>query len=263
MAVQTFLCPSCKAGEFRSLPGPDGKAFCPWCGGAVESAPEAPPPEPEPPMTLESLKERAERAEAELARELDKRKGIKKVVAEELGKLESRLDETKVRLRKKEEEQGASFDEMLRLKAALEAERDKVAELSKSGASLPEKEKLIQDLRAELVSLRNVDLWLRDAREAAQGEAAKVAALQAERTELREKVAARDHLLSAMKGVESELAAHKAKLREESGRLAKERERASALEADLARRDQRIRELQALIKTLGERLNVLAQRHHL
>ncbi len=35
--VQVFSCPKCKRGEFRSLPGPDGKAFCPWCGGRVSA----------------------------------------------------------------------------------------------------------------------------------------------------------------------------------------------------------------------------------
>lgn len=256
MPVQTFACPRCKAGEFRSLPGPDGRAFCPWCGEAVEAAAAPPVPEAVAPMSdaerIAELTRRCERAEAELARELEKKQGIKKVVVEEMGKLETRLDETKVRLRKKEEEQGASFDEILRLKARLEAERIKVEEFAKAASLLGEKEKLIQSLRGELETLRKAEGEIADLRREAR-----------QAVELREKLAARDHLLSAMKGVETELAALKAKTREERGRLEKERERASALEAELGKRDQRIRELQALIKTLGERLNELAQRHHI
>lgn len=253
MTVQVFLCPRCKAGEFRSLPGPDGKAFCPWCGEAVEAAaaPEAPAAPTSDAERIAELTRRCERAEAELAKELERKQGIKKVVGEELGKLESRLDETKVRLRKKEEEQGASFDEILRLKGQLEAERIKVEEFAKAASLLGEKERLIQSLRGELETLRKAEAEARELRREAQ-----------QAVELREKLAARDHLLSAMKGVETELAALKAKTREERGKLEKERERASALEAELGKRDQRIRDLQALIRTLGERLNELAQRHH-
>jgi chromosome segregation ATPase len=256
MPVQTFECPRCKAGAFRSLPNPDGKAFCPWCGEAVEAAAAPPVPEAVAPTSdaerIAELTRRCERAEAELARELEKKQGIKKVVSEEMGKLETRLDETKVRLRKKEEEQGASFDEILRLKGQLEAERIKVEEFAKAASLLGEKEKLIQTLRTELEPLRKVEAELRGARREAEKAA-----------ELRDKLAARDHLLSAMKGVENELAALKAKARDDRGKLDKERERAASLEAELGKRDQRIRELQALIKTLGERLNELAQRHHI
>jgi peptidoglycan hydrolase CwlO-like protein len=38
-------------------------------------------------------------------------------------------------------------------------------------------------------------------------------------------------------------------------------EKTKSLQADLDKRDQRIRELQMLIKTLGERLNDLTSRH--
>src|SRR6185295_1406178 len=60
MEVQSFTCPRCRKGEFRSLPGPNGKAYCPWCGDAVApgSTASTPAPGPLPEFSLEELANR-------------------------------------------------------------------------------------------------------------------------------------------------------------------------------------------------------------
>src|SRR5882672_1324770 len=104
--VQSFACPRCRRGEFRSLPGPGGKAFCPWCGDTVAAssisgsvpadeapseafslvdiaeqiagrAPKAPgpaaPPSPDQEARLADSERRRELAETELRKEQEKR----------------------------------------------------------------------------------------------------------------------------------------------------------------------------------------------
>ena len=144
--VQLFSCPRCRRGEFRSLPGQDGKAFCPWCGDAVStvgSAPSSLPFSTEPTSLvelaermaaaapdpgseaglrarLEDSERRREQAETELRREQDKKQEIKKAVQQELGRLEAELTETKARLRKKDEDHASALDDLARLKDARE-----------------------------------------------------------------------------------------------------------------------------------------------
>src|SRR5688572_4232636 len=119
LTVQTFVCPRCKRGEFRSLPGVDGKAFCPWCGDAVtasDAPPPAPAPEPAPPAAAappdplvpvlrEEIAEqtrRRERAESDLRQELERKKDIKQAVMEEMGRLAAQLGEAHDLLSRKE-----------------------------------------------------------------------------------------------------------------------------------------------------------------
>jgi chromosome segregation ATPase len=86
-------------------------------------------------------------------------------------------------------------------------------------------------------------------------------------TDLRRKLTSWETRLAASKNLEGELSETRARSQENHRQLEKERgefqARESALRTELEQRDQRIRELQMLVKTLGERLNDLARRHHL
>jgi len=294
LTIQAFTCPRCKRGEFRSLPGTDGKAYCPWCGDAVAGgvAPGSDPPSapegaaaPVVTATLDELLERVarnapedavralrerladlnrkrEQAESDLRQELDKKVLIKKAVMEEVGRLGSQMGETKVRLKQTEEEHQSATSEMFRVKAELEKEREKTAELSASRASL----------EAELEERRKAVRELKDASDVARRDAEQMlahldksrATSAAELAELRKKIASYEARLATQKAVEAELNSLKPRLRDQQ-RLEKERaefqEKASTLQTAVGKKDERIRELQLLIKTLGERLNDLSSRH--
>jgi chromosome segregation ATPase len=82
---------------------------------------------------------------------------------------------------------------------------------------------------------------------------------------LKKKLAAAESRLHSQKGSADELKALKAKHEGYRGRMEKDHaaltEKAKSLQADLEKRDHRIKDLQLLIKTLGERLNDLSGRH--
>jgi chromosome segregation ATPase len=307
-SVQSFSCPRCKRGEFRSLPGPDGKAFCPWCGDAVAGGPAASPLPATPPAVLATeaslgsaglgqvqgnnavevpeavvrvvreriaeLERRSEQAEADLRREQEKKQEIKKAVMAELGQLGSQLDQTKELLRRKEEELRSALAEALRLKEELGQERQK-SDLLAGGAraSLEEKEKAVRSLESEREELRKqgretgaaLDAARRDAEQMRSEFAKSRESSVLELAELRKKLAAGEARLRSQKDAGLELAAQKARLEESRGRFDKERaelqKQVSMLQSDLEKKDSRIRDLQLLIKTLGERLNDLTSRH--
>jgi len=267
LTVQTFMCPRCRRGEFRSLPGQDGKAFCPWCGDAVAAsdAPPPPPPAPEPPAVspprasapledVAELKRRCERAESALQQELDKKEGIKRAVMGEMGRQAAQLGEARDLLRRKEEEHRAALADAGRWKEDLEKERKQAVEASEKSAQTE------RELR------HSVDVWRRDAEEIRAHLETARASFDAEATGLRKAFAAGEARLAALKGAEAELNDLKNRVKDQRRLLEKERaesqEKAAALQAELEKRDQRVHELQALIKTLGERLNELSRRHH-
>jgi chromosome segregation ATPase len=287
LMVHTFSCPRCKRGDFRSLPGADGKAFCPWCGdavsaaaapGAPDPAPAAPPPAAEPPgdgalrERLAALERRCEQAESELRRELEKKEGIKRAVSVELGRLNSELGETRLRLKKTEEDLPTAAAELARLKDELERERKASADLAGVRAALDEREKTVKTLEAELAETRKAARGHQDGLEIARHQAEQLkadlaklkASSAAEVAQLWKSVAAGEDKLKALQRADVELRELKARAQEERAKLEKERgglqAKAAALQAELEKRDQRIRELQLLIKTLGERLNDLSSR---
>jgi chromosome segregation ATPase len=302
--VQVFSCPRCNRGGFRSLPGPDGKAFCPWCGDRV-AASTAPPPPPvsdpapitapassgldqvldrvakdAPEVALRALRDRlaeverkCEQAESELRRELDKKQEIKRAVMAELGQLASQLAESKALLQKKDEEYLSSLLETKVLKDDLTKERKRADDLTGDRASLEAKEKSHRTLEAELEASRKANRDLQTARDAAGRDAQQARSellkakesSAAELAELRKKLSAAEARVQSLKGSGDELKALKARVEEQRGRTEKERaelqEKAKTLQAEVEKRDQRVRDLQLLVKTLGERLNDLTSRH--
>lgn len=282
LTVQVFTCPKCNRGEFRSLPGPDGKAFCPWCGDGVAGgiAPPTPaPPAPEPVAStapalvsetrvvddgplrerVAELTRRCEQAEGELQRELDKKQQIKQAVALEMKRLEAVAAESRTLLLRKEEEQRTAVAGLARLETELQAERRKVEDLSGTRMLVEGMEKTVHRLEAENVELR-------EGRDAATKEAehlkSDLAKAEGERGELRKKLAAAEARVETLKDAAVELSDLKAERR----RLEKERAefqvKAAALQSEVEKRDRRVAELQMLVKTLGERLNDLTRRLH-
>lgn len=290
MAVHTFLCPRCDKGKFRTVPLSDGKAFCPWCGEAVsggteepvfQGAPPAPPPPPPEADPVTQLKRQLDETEGTLRRERDRKQEIKKAVQEEMERLEARFGETKALLEWKEQDHRAAVEEIARLKGELEEERKRAAELLKAREDLAEKETVVRTRDTELESLRKEIRDLKAAADLSRRDAEEVKShlniARADAVELRKALAAVQGELEALKPgavelpeLRKALAAGEAerkglKGREEEFRRALERERteAAALRVEVQKKDQRLRELQLLIKTLGERLNELARRHNL
>lgn len=287
MAVHTFLCPRCDKGQFRTVPGSDGKAFCPWCGEAVSGGTEEPvfpgaPPAPPPPADpVTQLRTRLEETEGTLRRELGRKQEIKKAVQEEMERLEARFNETKALLEWKEQDHEAAVQEIARLKGSLEEERKRAAELPKAREDLAEKETVVRTRDSELEALRKEVRDLKSAADLSRRDAAEINShldiARADAVELRKALAAVRAELDALKPSAVELpelrkalAAGEAerkhlKVREEEFRRALEKERAeaAALRADVQKKEQRLRDLQLLIKTLGDRLNELARRHNL
>jgi chromosome segregation ATPase len=304
IAVQIFSCPHCKRGGFRSLPGPDGKAHCPWCGDRVAADTAAPPPPvPEvaptpvigspdlsqiidrvakdaPEVAVRALRDRlaeverkCEQAESELRRELDKKQEIKRAVLAEMGQLGSQLSESKALLQRRDEELLSVLLEAKVLKDDLGKERKRADDLAGERGSLEEKGKALRSLEAELEASRKAVRDLQEARDEAGREAQQARSELArakegsavELGELRKKLASGEARLQALKGSGAELKALKALHAEYRGHTEKEQaellEKTKTLQAELGKRDQRIRELQLLIKTLGERLNDLTSRH--
>jgi chromosome segregation ATPase len=274
--VQAFVCPRCKRGEFRSLPGPSGKAFCPWCGDAVEAGPPAPaappappsapaapppPPPPSPTAALEARLAESERrrdlAETELKKELDKKLEIKKVVLNEMARMEASIADANARVRRKDEEHAAALESLNVLQHAKQQEWD--GEQMRMRDSIDQAEKARRSLEAELVDLKKTAAIVQSDLGASRVEISKLraehAAAEADRADLRRKLGAAEAKLVAGKDAVARLKDVQQKLQDAEAKVA-------GLQGDLDKRDQRIKELQLLVKTLGERLNQLADRRH-
>jgi len=294
-SVQLFSCPRCKGGDFRSLPGPDGSAFCPWCGNSV-AAGAAPPPPPSSPQVapvpepavgsgaqdaseavvralrdrIAELDRKCGRAESDLRQELDKKQEIKKAVLAELGRLESQLSEMKALLQRKEEEHKSALAETSRLQEDLGKERKKADE--QDGTRKSSEEKAARALESELEQSRKAAREMQDARDTARREAEairsdlakKMETSKTEIAELRARIVAGDARFRSVKDSGDELTALKARHEDLRRRAEKERaelqEKASTLQSDVEKKEQRVRDLQLLVKTLGERLNDLTSR---
>ena len=298
-AVQTFTCPRCARGEFRSLPGPEGKAFCPWCGDAVTGG-VTPPPAPVPAApaasasleeliarvaanapedAVRALRERVtelnrvcEQAQSDLRNELAKKEGIKQAVMKEVERLGSRLDETKVLHQRKEHDHHEAMEEVGRLKEELEKERKKAAEAASTRGDLEETGKSLFLAESELKDRRKQSQELREGRDAARREAEQLrqelakqkSGSEAALAELRQKIGAAEARLATLKSAEADLSQLKDRVLELRKQLEAARQeskaKTAALQTDVEKKDQRIKELQMLIKTLGERLNDLSSR---
>jgi DNA repair exonuclease SbcCD ATPase subunit len=299
--VPTFTCPRCQRGEFRSLPGPSGKAFCPWCGIAVEPRPSpaqsadqaAPPPVllsleelaeqisghtkrrpapvpesparplPPPPVPRPDLEarlaeseRRREAAEAELRKELEKKQEIKKAVLAEMGRLESQIADANARVRRKDEEHASALESIDLLQNAQKQEWD--GQEMKLRELIARAETARLDLEAELEKTRKaaaaVQADLDSVRADASIQRSDYGAAAAERTDLRKKLAAADAKLRANKDAA-------VRLKDLERQLLEAQARGAGLQSDLEKRDQRIKDLGLLVKTLGDRLNQLADRH--
>jgi chromosome segregation ATPase len=222
---------------------------------------------------LEEMERKCAHAESELRRELDKKQEIKRAVLVEMGQLGSQLAESRALLQKRDEELLAALLEAKDLREDLGKERKRAVDLAGERESLEEKEKAVRNLEAEIEATRKAGRDLQEGRDAASRDAQQARselakakeASAAELGELRKKLAAGESRLQALKGSTGALKALTARHEEYRSHAEKERaelqEKAKTLQADLGKRDQRIRELQLLIKTLGERLNDLTSRH--
>lgn len=280
--IQTFTCPRCRKGEFRALPGPNGMAFCPWCGDAVAPPTPASDPAPLPEFSLEDLAQRVagqiagssgapaapdlearlaeserrrEAAESELRRELEKRQEIKKAVQSEIGRLEAEVAEVRDRMRRKDEDHAAALQSVNLLRDAKGEEWN--GERTRLLNAAEQQEKAFRALEARLEERQKSESEIRAVLDASRKDVGKlhaeVAAAEAGREELRRKLGAADAKLLSLKDAPAQLEGLKQRLQEALAR-------ASGLQAELEKKEQRIRELQLLVKTLGERLNALADR---
>src|SRR6185436_4712457 len=282
--VQSFSCPRCKKGEFRSLPGPNGKAYCPWCGEAVASGSptSVPEPGPLPEFSLEDIATRIagkisnppaapaspdlearlaeserkrEAVEAELKRELDKKQEIKRMVLSEVGRLEAELADARNRIRRKDEEHASALQSLNLLTGAKTDEIN--GERMRFQDAVDEKDKALQALEARFDERQKSAVELQSMLDASRAEVgrlhAEVAAAQAERSELRRKLSAAGAKVESLKDAGAQLDGVRLRLKESEAK-------AAAQQAELQKKDQRLKELQLLVKTLGERLNDLADR---
>ena len=284
MEVQSFTCPRCQRGQFRALPGENGKAFCPWCGDAVTggssspagapmpefsqedlakppagpiAAPAAAPESPDLETRLAESERRREAAESALRRELEKRQEIKKAVQSEMGRLEAELSETRTRVRRRDEEHAAALESLNVLKSAKDDEWN--GERMRLQDAFEQKERALRELETKLTERHRSASEFQAALDALRGEVQKlrdeVAAADADRAELRRKLGAAEQKVQSHKDATAQLDYLKQRLQESHAK-------ATGLQAELEKRDKRIKELQVLVKTLGERLNDLADRPH-
>jgi chromosome segregation ATPase len=221
----------------------------------------------------EELERKCEQAESDLRRELDKKQEIKRAVLVEMAQLGAQLAESKSLLERRDEELLSALLEAKVLRDDLVKERKQAQDLAGERGSLEEKGKAVRNLESDLEASRKAMKDLAEARDAAgrdaqqaRSELAKTKeSSTAELGEVRKKLSAGEARLQALKRSGDELKALKAIHAESLGRADKERaellEKTRTLQAELGKRDQRIRELQLLIKTLGERLNDLSSRH--
>jgi chromosome segregation ATPase len=214
--------------------------------------------------------QKRELAESALRVELEKKQAIKKAVITEVGQLTGQLGEARSFLQKKEEELRDALSETSRLKEDLEKERKRADDLAKARGNHEELEKALRGLEAERDAGRKSVRQVEEARDAARRDVQQAKSdlaklkqsSEAELTDLRKKVAA----AQTLKGSGEELKELKVRFEEARRRMEKERaeflEKVSILQSEGDKKEQRIRELQLLIKTLGERLNDLTSRHH-
>lgn len=288
MEVQSFTCPRCRKGEFRSLPGPNGKAFCPWCGDAVASGAPKPDPGPLPEFSLEELanriagqiaappaaptapaapaspdlaarlaesERRRDAAEAELRKELEKKQEIKKAVLAEVNRLEAELADARNRIRRKDEEHAAALQslDVLRDAKLQEFNGDRL----RYQDAVDQKDKALRALEARLEERQKAAAEAQsvlDASRATVGKLhAQIAAVEAERDDLRKKLEAAEAKVQSVKDAPAQVQSLKRQLQDAQTA-------AAGLKAELDKKDQRVKELQLLVKTLGERLNELADR---
>jgi DNA repair exonuclease SbcCD ATPase subunit len=257
--VQMFTCPRCNRGEFRSLPGDDGKAYCPWCGDMVTGGVATPPPAPaasapETPVApgapvdgaartaaegdvpalrarAEALDRMYEQVKSELRQELDKKELIKKAVMEEVGRLGAQLGEAKALLERKDEEHRSALADLNRLKEDLEKEREKAAELSKARGNIDEMGKSLFIVESELEERRKSSRELEEGRDTARREVDQLRSdltktkttSESELVGLQKKLAACEARLEALKGTETDVNDLKVRLLELRRRLETER----------------------------------------
>jgi chromosome segregation ATPase len=288
--VQIFSCRRCNRGGFRSLAGADGKAHCPWCGDRVEACGSPLPgladePTPIPTARPETLSDaalrdrlteverRCQQAESELRRELEKKQEIKRAVTVEMAQLNAQLTESKSQLDRKENDYLCALLETKGLKDDVTKERQRADDMAAARGSLDTMLNSVHSLETDLEAARKSARELQEARDAAvrdtQSAKSELAqakeAAAAEAADLKKKLAAAESRLHSQKGSADELKALKTKHEGYRGRMEKDHaaltEKAKSLQADLEKRDHRIKDLQLLIKTLGERLNDLSGRH--
>ncbi|HLY12693.1 MAG TPA: hypothetical protein VKW04_25535 [Planctomycetota bacterium] len=281
-----MFCPWC-GDSVAGGAGPPRPPFPP-AGSATDAV--APAASPEPPADrgpseasevavralrerIAELTQRLDKAESDLRRELEKKQEIKRAVIVEVGQLDAQHRETKARLLRKEEEHVSAIAETTRLKDALDQERKLSATAAEARETLAEKEKAAAGLKTELDESRKTIRDLEDARDAARRQAdqdrsdlAKAkGSFESEAAELRKKLAASEARTGKLKSSGDELAALKIRSEESRRRFEKERAelqaKAATLQTESEKKDQRVRELQMLVKTLGERLNDLTSRH--
>lgn len=191
----------------------------------------------------------------------------------ELAQLSSQLTESKALAQRQAEELRLALSETARLKEDWGKERKGAEDLAGERGILKDQEKAARGLEAELESTRKSVRDLQEARDAAGRDAQQARSELAKAKEsaasglgeLRKKLSASEASLQALKDSGNERRALKARTEEELGRAekgrAEQQEKAKTLQSELEKRDQRIRDLQLLVKTLGERLNDLSSRH--
>jgi len=215
----------------------------------------AAPAAPDLQARLAESERRREAAEAELRKELDKKAEIKKAVVAEVGRLEAELAEARDRVRRKDEEHASALQT---LNVLTDSNKDEFnGDRMRMQQTIDEKDKALKSLEAKLEERKASDAELRKMMDASRAEVGKlhaeVAATQAERADLRKKVADFDLKLASLKDAPAQLTDLKKKLNDA-------RVKSAGFEADVQRKDLRLKELQLLVKTLGERLNDLADR---
>jgi chromosome segregation ATPase len=219
--------------------------------------PSAPAASPELEARVAESERRRAQAEAELRREQEKKQEIKKAVLEEMSRLEAELNDTKIRVRRKDEEHGSALDALSRLKEAKELEW--LADRTRLQQEIDDKEKARRSLETRLSERQKSEADLQGLLDASRVELGKLradsAAASAERTDLVRKLSSAEAKLKHLKDAETRLQDLQRRLQESQSQVA-------GLQSELEKRDQRVKELQLLIKTLGDRLNQLADRRN-
>jgi chromosome segregation ATPase len=220
---------------------------------------------------------RRDKAEAELRREQDKKQEIKQAVLLEMARLEAQLAEAKERIHRKDEEHAASLEVLAKMKETREAEwgaerqglvdqlteKERARVAAEAGAEPHRKaleeagakhQKALEDAAEKQ---RKATSDVEAALQAARAETAKLRgdleAANAEQAQLRKKLSIADAKMKSLKDATAQQGDLKKQLEESVAK-------AAGFQADVGKRDQRIKELQMLVKTLGERLNDLADR---
>ena len=174
-----------------------------------------------------------------------------------MSRLSAEHNDTKMRVRRKDDEHGSALEDLRRLKDAKEQEW--AAANARLQQALDEKDQALRALQAKVEGRQKSDSDLQALLDASRTELAKLkadaAAAGAERTDLLRKLSSADAKLKPLKEAE-------AKLRDLQKLYQESHAKATGLQSELDKRDQRIKDLQLLVKTLGERLNQLADRRN-